>query len=554
MATPRALADRFHAAWLATHPLAASGLGVPGYDDRVPDASEAGADAWRSQVDDLAAAAEAVDAAALTEPDAVTMGVLTEHLGQERAALDEAAEEYTVSAMPFSGPAALLAVLARTVLVDQAAADDFVTRLRRSGTYLDQLTDRLRTGAGNGLLPVTPLVEQAIAWGERVLADGVPAAVTAPEPPADVTATSSWSERRDAAAVEELVPALARWVDQLRELLPRSRPGDQAGLCHLPDGGERYGRAIRVHTTLALTAEELHRTGLEQTELLSARAVELGATIGLHGLDEVLDAIRGSAGRVDPATALDAARAAVARAEEVAGTVFPAPLPGPCAVTPMPSVVAQSGMAPHYTTPRPDGTRPGTYWFNTELPTAGTGFDLESVAFHETVPGHHLQLSRVQLLDHLPDLQRLRHLTVFVEGWGLYAEQLAEEMGLYSGTEALLGTVTASLMRSARLVLDTGVHALGWSRDDALAWYVAHVPLPAAFLANELDRYISWPGQALAYMTGRLQLLEVRDAARRRLGPAFSLPAFHARVLDSGSLPMPVLRAVVESWDGSGPA
>ncbi|MBV8334807.1 MAG: DUF885 domain-containing protein, partial [Alphaproteobacteria bacterium] len=149
----------------------------------------------------------------------------------------------------------------------------------------------------------------------------------------------------------------------------------------------------------------------------------------------------------------------------------------------------------------------GTFWFNVQRQTAGTGWDLEAVAFHEGVPGHHLQLSRVQMLEELPVMQRQRSLPVFSEGWALYAEQLAEEMGLYSGTEGLLGAIAASLMRAARLVVDTGLHALGWSRQQALDFMVAHVPMPESFLANEIDRYIVMPGQALAYLVGKREML-----------------------------------------------
>jgi uncharacterized protein (DUF885 family) len=214
----------------------------------------------------------------------------------------------------------------------------------------------------------------------------------------------------------------------------------------------------------------------------------------------------------------------------------------------MPSVVAVSGMAPHYTPPRLDGGRPGTFWFNTEVPTAGTGWDLECVAFHEAVPGHHLQLSRVQMLVDLPDLQRLHHLTVFGEGWGLYAEQLAEESGLYRDPRSLLGAVAGALMRAARLVVDTGLHAFGWSRAQALDFLIAHVPMPEDFLVAEADRYIAWPGQALAYLTGKMEILRLRAGARQHLGPSFSLPEFHAAILDNGSLPMPVLHNTIEKW------
>lgn len=214
----------------------------------------------------------------------------------------------------------------------------------------------------------------------------------------------------------------------------------------------------------------------------------------------------------------------------------------------MPSVVAISGAAPHYTPPRLGGGRPGTFWFNTERPTAGTGWDLEAVAFHEAVPRHHLQLSRLQMLTELPVLQRQRSITVFSEGWGLYAEQMAEEVGLYADERSVLGAITASAMRAARLVVDTGLHSMGWSRGQALAFFTAHVPMPAEFLTAEIERYIVMPGQALSCYTGKLELLRLRDEARKPLGPAFGLPSFHAAVLDRGSLPLPVLRESLEDW------
>ena len=221
----------------------------------------------------------------------------------------------------------------------------------------------------------------------------------------------------------------------------------------------------------------------------------------------------------------------------------------------MPEVVAVSGAAPHYTPPRLDGGRPGTFWFNTRRPTAGTGWDIEVVAFHEAVPGHHLQLSRLQLLTELPALQRQRSLAVFSEGWGLYAEQLAEEAGLYPDDRSLLGAISTSLMRAVRLVVDTGLHAFGWSRERALEFAVEHVPMSPEFMAAEIDRYVVMPGQALAYLTGKLEFVRLRDEARGRLGPAFSLPAFHAAVLDHGSLPMPTLSRSIADWiDRAAPA
>ena len=555
MTSARDLADRFHERWLHANPFAATMYGIPGYDHLLPDDSEEGHQAWRAEAERFLQDAAAIDRGQLTPADAVTLDCTTEAAAQEVAVVDVAADEHTVTAMQYSGPASFLAVAARTVLVDQAAAEAYLTRLRGSGDWLDQISERLRAGAGRGRLPVAPLAQEAIGWAEAVLASPDNSPVFAPKPPDGWAGAAAWEADRRATVTDVIYPALARWVAVVRELLPRARPAGHAGLHWLPDGDADYARAIRVYTTLPLTAGELHQTGLDHVAALEERAVKLGAVLGLAGLDEVFAAVRDSAGKIPPEEAIRQAVAVVRRAEERAPEFFPAPLPPPCAVTPMPDVVALGGAAPHYTPPRLDGGRPGTFWFNTLRPTAGTGWDMDVVAFHEAVPGHHLQLSRLQLLTDLPALQRQRSLPVFSEGWGLYAEQLAEETGLYADERGLLGEVSSALMRAVRLVVDTGVHAFGWSRERAVEYAVDHVPMPPEFMAAEIDRYIVLPGQALSYLTGKLEIERLRDEARRRLGPAFSLPAFHAAVLDHGSLPMPTLGRSIEAWlDREAPA
>ncbi len=548
MTSIRDLADTFHERWLGTHPFAASSYGIPGYEERVPDDSEAGEEAWRAELESVLAQASRLEDSRLSADDAITLGCLVENVSQDLRDLDARLIEHSVTAMPFAGPPVLLATAARTVIADAEGAADYLERLRRSGEWIDQRSERLRIGAGKGRLPVAPLVEQAIAWGEELLRPAVPEALAVPRAPEGRDAAAAWREERDALAADVVKPALGRWLEALRELLPRARPPELAGLVHLPGGEADYAGCVRSATTLALTPEEIHRIGLNEIEALEERALELGAGLQLHSLAEIHQALRAAAQSRPPADAMLAATAAIRRAEARAAEFFPEPLPPPCEVTPMPGVVASAGMAPHYTPPRLDGGRAGTFWFNLERPTAGAGWDLEGVAFHEAVPGHHLQLSRVQMIEGLPAMQRQRSLTAFAEGWALYAEQLAEEVGLYSDVESLLGALTASLMRAARLVVDTGLHALGWSREHALRFFVAHVPMPEPFLANEIDRYIVYPGQALAYLIGKREMLRLRDEASRRLGTRFALSGFHAAVLDSGSLPLPVLEDKLERW------
>ncbi|MDT4914624.1 MAG: hypothetical protein QOC66_3752 [Pseudonocardiales bacterium] len=530
---------------LAADPFAGTGLGLREYDALVPDPSAAAEDRLAADLGTIATQARSVTAE--DEADAVTLDVVTATCERRRRSIDARMEEFTVTAMPIAGPPALFAVLARTVLPDPEAAADYLERVRASVGWLDATTQRLREGADRGRYAVGSLVDEALGWTDRTLAMPVPLAITAPTPPEGWDGAADWRTQIEQVARDGVVPAVARWREVLTELRPQARADEAAGVGALPDGPQAYENAIAVHTTLPLTADELHRIGLDEVARLEDRARELGARIGLADLDAVRAAVRASTSALDPEIALADAQAAVVRAEARAAEIMPLPLPEPCAVSPMPQTVAEAGMAPHYTRPRQDGSRPGTYWFNTLRPTAGTGWDLEAVAFHETVPGHHSQLARLQRLTDLPLLQQLS-ITVHAEGWGLYAERLAGEFGLYSGVEAEIGAVYVEMHRAARLVVDTGLHAFGWSRQQARSYLLEHVALSEGFLTDEIDRYIVWPGQALAYLVGQREILRLRDRSRAALGDRFDLPAFNGALLDSGNLPMPVLDRVIEDW------
>jgi uncharacterized protein (DUF885 family) len=530
---------------LAADPFTGTGLGLREYDALVPDPSERAEQELASDLDTIADQAGQLSTDDMD--DAVTLDVVRATCERQQRFLALRMPEFTVTAMPISGPPALFAVLARTMLVDPQAAADYLTRVRAAVDWIDGTTQRLAEGAARGRFPVGSLVEDALAWADRTVATPAPPAVVAPATPPGWGGSDKWRTDLDEVCRDGIVPAVARWRDQLRETRGRARGDNAAGLDSLPGGVDDYERAISVHTTLPFTAAELHQIGLDEVARLEEQACELGAKISLPDLDAVRKASRESTSALDPEVALAAAQDAVRRAEARAAEIMPQPLPDPCAVTPMPQTVAESGMAPHYTRPKQDGSRPGTYWFNTLRATAGTGWDLEAVAFHETVPGHHSQLARLQRLERLPLLQQLS-VTVHAEGWGLYAERVAGEFGLYSGVEAQIGSVYVEMHRAARLVVDTGLHAMGWSRQQARDYLLEHVALAEGFLTSEIDRYIAWPGQALAYLVGQREILRLRERAREQLGSAFDLPGFNGALLDHGNLPMPVLHRVIENW------
>jgi uncharacterized protein (DUF885 family) len=224
-------------------------------------------------------------------------------------------------------------------------------------------------------------------------------------------------------------------------------------------------------------------------------------------------------------------------------------LPGsPCRVEPIPDFLAADAPYAYYFPPAPDGSRPGTYFINTADPAGSSRTEAESIAFHEAIPGHHLQIAISQELDGLPEFQRHDGATSYIEGWGLYAERLADEMGLYTGPLDRLGMLTADAWRSARLVVDTGLHALGWSRQQAVDYFTEHTPVPTDQIGPEVDRYLAMPGQALSYKVGQLEIERLRSESTERLGTRFDLPGFHDVVLGSGAVTLPVLGDLVEAW------
>jgi uncharacterized protein (DUF885 family) len=217
-------------------------------------------------------------------------------------------------------------------------------------------------------------------------------------------------------------------------------------------------------------------------------------------------------------------------------------------VVDIPAVAAKDATIAYYLPPAADGTRPGSYYVNVSEPTTRTKFESEVLAFHESIPGHHLQIAIAQELEGIPEFRRHAWITAYGEGWGLYTERLSDEMGLYSGDVERLGILSFDSWRACRLVVDTGMHALGWSRQEAIDYLMENSPQAPNNIVNEVDRYIAWPGQALAYKIGQREIARLREEARAALGVGFDIKDFHDVVLGSGPVPLPVLGGLVEDW------
>ena len=561
-----ALAGKLDAVRWLISPFYATYMGLPGHDAEVPDLSAVAQEEHRRLLRGLADRAEALQARALEDrplDDAaeavpavdpatlVTLATVVHTAVGMLADLEARLVEFVVGPMA-EGPGVLFQLASVTAPADDAAAEDYLTRCGRLGQYLDDCAQRLRAGAATGRTPVRALVERTLG-----MVDGYLASPVAQDPLLAVQCPPGWNggpgerawRRRIEEAVRDVVrPATVRYRAVLAELLPASRSDDRPGLVHLPGGRETYDRLVLVHTTLPLGAEQVHELGLAAVADLRDELARVGARLGFDGFEAVRNAAARSSEGVPATQALAAAREAVVRAEAALPGWFAEPLPPPCRVEPMSTHLGQAGTPPHYSPPTPDGRRPGTYWFNVDNVGPGAGWDLEATAYHEAVPGHHLQLERMLSRTGLPALQQLGIVTAHGEGWGLYAELLAGEMGLYGDERAHAGALVNRIFRAARLVVDTGLHGFGWSRSRALEYMTENVPLLPAQLAAEVDRYISSPGQALAYYTGFTEILRLREEARDELGDDFDLAGFHAAVLDSGAVPLPAVRTAVAAW------
>ncbi len=349
---------------------------------------------------------------------------------------------------------------------------------------------------------------------------------------------------------EGIRPAFERFRTFVADdLVPHARPDDRPGLLHVPGGADTYRLLARAHTSLDTPPEEIHAVGLAEIERIDGEFVDLGARLlGTDGLEATLAALR-----EDPVlhfSTRDEIHATAVRSLERASAAIPdwfGRLPkAPCEVVRMPAHEEKHSTIAYYREPSADGSRPGQYFVNTYAPESRPRYEAEALAFHESVPGHHLQLAIMQELDDLPAFRRFNGTTAYIEGWGLYTERLSEEMGLLSGEIDRFGVLSFDAWRASRLVLDTGIHALGWTRQQAIDFMTAHTALGENNVANEVDRYISWPGQALAYKLGQLEILRLRSEAESRQGDRFDIRRFHDVVLGHGALPLGVLREVVE--------
>ncbi|MFE4517992.1 DUF885 domain-containing protein [Kitasatospora sp. NPDC056783] len=541
------LADEFFAAENAHDPFDATLSGVEGYAHLVPDPSRAAADRHREALRGFAARLATIPVDALAGEDRITHRVLARLIDNGIGRITHGLDDFSVSATIVSPQNAAFTALAMTS-VDQEGPDAYLERLAALPGYFDAALRRVLDAAAEGRRPLRSGVDAAVAQLDAHLATAL-----AEDKLLRPLAGRPEHERALTVVRDAVRPAVARFRTGLgRRPAADARPDDKPGVCHVPNGAEGYADAVARFTRPGLTPEEVHRIGLEAVAALREEFAELGGRVlGITDPAAVLTALR-----EDPALRFTSAAEIVAlvdgaleRARRAAPDWFrPYPITD-CVTREIDPIEAENAPLAYYQPPGPGGL-PGTHWINTLNPQTRFGYEYEAIAFHESVPGHHLQIAVAQTLHHLPRFRRnpSGQLTAHVEGWGLYSERLADEMGLYGSELSRFGMLSLDAMRAVRLVVDTGMHHHGWSRQRAMAFMRANTATTEANVRNEIDRYIAWPGQATAYLIGRREITWHRERARAALGTRFDVREFHHQLIGHGSLPLDVLEDLVTDW------
>lgn len=551
------LADLLNEQWedtLRRYPEQASYIGDKRYNDKVTDESVAAIlDASRFDAK-LLRRLEAIDTTGFSEQEKINKALLARDLrdGLESVRL----REYEMPVNQMGGIHLQLPQFASFLSFDSVKDyDDYAARLRQIPAQFDQNIDRMRRGMKDQLMPPKFLLAK-VAEQAQSIADNAPEKSPFAQPlakfPSSISAEQQARIRAEYLDVigKTVLPAFRRFATFVRdEYAPAGRT--DVGMWALPNGIERYNFRVRRSTTTNLTAEEIHQIGLREVASIEGQMLAIAKKLGFDDLasfnksmdanpelraksrEQILDLYRGYENQM------------YAELPKLFGRLPKAKLE----VVPIESFREQTAAGADYNDGSPDGSRPGRINVNTYDPTSRKTISMESTAYHEGVPGHHMQLSIAQELPSLPPFRRFGGYTAYVEGWALYSERLGKEVGFYQNPYNDYGRLNDEMLRAIRLVVDTGLHAKKWTREQVVDFFHTHGgAIDELDVQSETDRYIVWPGQALGYKIGQLKIIELREKAKRELGDRFDLRAFHDEVLGAGALPLDVLEQRIDQW------
>jgi uncharacterized protein (DUF885 family) len=552
----KALHAIFHDYWeqtLKRQPEFGSSLGDKRYNDQVSDYSVKAINDWLAVEQDMLLKLAAVDPAGLSGQDQVSRELLIRDLTENQDGAEFKSWEMPVNQMGgiYATYPQLVAQLSFTTSKDY---DDWIARLRAIPHAFDQVTSNISIGIDDKRVPPKFLLEKALANVQQLAnqkPEDSPLALPLKKFPDSISAAEQTRIKTEmlAAISKQVLPAYQRFARFLEvAYIPAGRT--EPGISSIPDGAAYYKFRIKQSTTTNLTADQIHQIGLDQVQKDEAEMLTIAQRLGFQDLksfraslktnpklkatsrEQLLDTYRGYLGPMQ------------AKLPELFGHLPKSPFE----VVPVPDYLEKTSAPAYYQAGTPDGSRPGRLFIDTYNPTDRDLYQVESVAYHEGLPGHHLQISISRELQGVPDFRKFGGYSAFSEGWGLYSEHLGKDVGLYKDPYSDYGRLQADIWRAIRLVVDTGVHSKHWTRQQMVDFFHDHSTIDETSIQAEVDRYIAWPGQALAYKIGQLEILKLRDQAKKELGDKFDIRAFHDQVIDSGAMPLDVLDERITTW------
>lgn len=552
----KALDDICHEYWEANlqhSPEFASEIGDKRYNDRINDYSVKAINDWLATEQGYLLRLAAIEPDGLTEQEKTSRELLLREFAD-----DEESAEYKEWEMPITQMGGiydtyprLVAELSFTTVKDY---DDWIARLRAIPAAFDQVTTNMSIGMDDKRVPPKFLLEKALDHVKQLAAqkpEDSPLAMPLKNFPTSITAADQARIKSEMLEVigKQVLPAYVRFAHFLEvSYVPAGR--DQPGIWALPDGASYYQFLIRQSTTTDLTADQIHQIGLREVKKDEAEMLAIAQKLGFKDLQSFQASLKDNP-KMHPASGealLEAFRSYLTPMQAKLPELFGRLPKAPFEVAPVPDYLEKTAAPAYYEPGTPDGSRPGRLRVNTYNAKDRNLYIVEDMAYHEGIPGHHLQISIGQELQGIPEFRKYEEYSAFTEGWGLYAERLGKDVGFYQDPYSDYGRLQGDIWRAIRLVVDTGIHSKHWTREQAVQYFHDHSAIDETSVQSEVDRYIAWPGQALAYKIGQLEILQLRDKAKSELGAKFDIRAFHDQVLDAGALPLDVLAERINAW------
>lgn len=538
---------------LRESPELATSIGDYRFNDRWSDSSLAHVQVQKRDLLDWLHKFQRFDASGLDEQDTLSLRLMVRNLKERIEGID--LKTYEMPVDQFNGVQLELAQFPAIVPTDSTKHyEDYLARLRKIPMVIDQTVEVLQQGKKDKLMPPKFLLEKAVEQCKN-LADAAGEASAFAQPVKEFPASVPNADRKRlhddiiAAIDHDVRPAYAKLQNFLaNDYAPFGRT--EPGVWSLPNGDKLYRYDIRFLTTTNMDPEQIHEIGLSEVKRIEGEQLEIAKKLGFQNLKTFRASLKDNPRSYakSPEDILQRYRGYIDQMRPELPKLFGLLPKTPVEVREMQAFRAKEAAGADYQQGTPDGSRPGVVWVNTSDYQHRDMLSAESTAYHEGIPGHHMQVSIAETLPDLPDFRKYSFNSAYAEGWALYSERLGKDIGFYQDPYSDYGRLNDEMLRAIRLVVDTGVHYKHWARQQMVDFFHEHSSVAESDLQAETDRYIAWPGQALAYKLGQLEILKLRERAEHELGTSYDIRAFHDEILNGGSLPMDVLDARVTAW------